>query len=43
MEVIANFILGDCQEELTKLADHSIDLIVTGCNGICVLHHLVVK
>ncbi len=29
MEVIANFILGDCQEELTKLADHSIDLIVT--------------
>jgi site-specific DNA-methyltransferase (adenine-specific)/site-specific DNA-methyltransferase (cytosine-N4-specific) len=29
MEIIANLILGDCKEELKKLEDDSIDLIVT--------------
>lgn len=29
MEITANLILGDCKEELKKLEEHSIDLIVT--------------
>lgn len=29
MEIIANLILGDCKEELKKLEENSIDLIVT--------------
>ncbi|MGB7292781.1 MAG: site-specific DNA-methyltransferase [Thermodesulfobacteriota bacterium] len=29
MEIIANLILGDCKEELKKLEDDSIDLVVT--------------